>query len=69
MRVAGAATTDSLGQYRLGPVRPGSYLAGFMHAALVTRGVDQVTMRVQVPPAGAVRLDFAAPRRRAGGDG
>jgi hypothetical protein len=65
MQVAGAATSDSLGQYQVGPLRPGPYLAGFLHAAIERRGLDQVTVRVRLPAGATVRLNLAAPPQTA----
>lgn len=66
MQVAATATTDSLGRYRVGPLPPGVYLAGFMHPALDRRGLDQVAVRVRLPAMAEARVPLAAPPRLPG---
>jgi hypothetical protein len=55
------ASADSLGRYRIEGVRPGRYLAGFLHPTLDVLGLDASTRLVEIPADTVGRLDLAIP--------
>ncbi|MGQ0646859.1 MAG: carboxypeptidase regulatory-like domain-containing protein [Gemmatimonadaceae bacterium] len=55
-----ATTSDSLGDYRIDSLPPGTYLAGFFHAATDSMGVESTPRRVQVR-AGPQDVELATP--------
>lgn len=59
-----AATTDSLGRYRVPNLVPGRYLAGYFHEMIDALGIEPQVMRVMVNPDTAARLDFGVPGPR-----
>ena len=59
-----AATTDSLGHFHVDSVRPGSYVAGFLHPLLDTLGIAAPYADVTVSDRAPAHLALAVPSGR-----
>lgn len=58
---ARTAVTDSLGRFQMDSVRPGSYMAGFLHPLLDSIGIEAANYGVVVRSATQTRLALAVP--------
>jgi carboxypeptidase family protein len=60
--LAHTARTDSTGRFAIDGVRPGRYIAAFLHPLLDSLGIEPVPRRLDVPAGpGTVRLPLAVP--------
>lgn len=61
---AHTATTDSLGRFQMDSVRPGSYMAGFLHPLLDSIGIEAPNDSVLVREGASTRIALAVPSAR-----